>query len=126
MRFFVVSLGALTFGKKVALCQFVTFRQTSMEYYFTLTEGSQILSISVYALRLCLLILVLTRVVLAAPGAVHRGRFVDVSSGKLLVDQVIVFDENGTATAVGAATSTDWTARCPHPSISPLPPVFRD
>jgi imidazolonepropionase-like amidohydrolase len=57
-------------------------------------------------LRLCLLILVLPPAVLAAPGAVHCGKLLDVSSGKLLLDQLVVFDESGTVTAVGSAAST--------------------
>ena len=58
------------------------------------------------ALCLAVLVLVLAPAGFAAPGAVHCGKLVDVSSGKLLVDQVIVFDGNGMVTAVGAATST--------------------
>jgi imidazolonepropionase-like amidohydrolase len=56
-------------------------------------------------LRLFLSILLFAPAVFAAPGAVHCGKFVDVSSGRLLLDQIVVFDENGTVTAVGAATS---------------------
>jgi imidazolonepropionase-like amidohydrolase len=41
----------------------------------------------------------------AAPGAVHCGKLLDVRSGKLLTDQVIVFDANGTITAAGPASS---------------------
>jgi imidazolonepropionase-like amidohydrolase len=41
----------------------------------------------------------------AAPGAVHCGKVLDVRSGKLLTDQVIVFDANGVITAVGPASS---------------------
>ena len=42
----------------------------------------------------------------AAPGAVRCGKLLDVRSGRLLTDQVIVFDANGTITAVGPAAST--------------------
>jgi imidazolonepropionase-like amidohydrolase len=42
----------------------------------------------------------------AAPGAVRCGKLLDVHSGRMLADQVIVFDANGTITAVGPATST--------------------
>ncbi len=43
---------------------------------------------------------------LAAPGAVRCGKLLDVRSGRMLADQVVVFDENGTITAVGPAAST--------------------
>jgi imidazolonepropionase-like amidohydrolase len=42
----------------------------------------------------------------AAPGAVRCGRLLDVRSGRMLTDQVIVYDVNGTITAVGPAAST--------------------
>jgi imidazolonepropionase-like amidohydrolase len=58
------------------------------------------------ALCLAVLVLVLAPAVFAAPGAVHCGKLVDVTNGRLLVDQVVVFDEAGMVTAVGAATST--------------------
>ena len=41
-----------------------------------------------------------------APGAVRCGKLLDVRSGRTLVDQVIVFDANGTITAVGPADSS--------------------
>ena len=41
----------------------------------------------------------------AAPGAVRCGKLLDVRSGRTLVDQVIVFDADGTITAVGPAGS---------------------
>src|ERR1700722_9225036 len=41
----------------------------------------------------------------AAPGAVRCGQLLDVRTGKLLKDQVIVFDAEGTITAVGPAGS---------------------
>src|ERR1700686_4065244 len=41
----------------------------------------------------------------AAPGAVRCGQLLDVHTGKLLKDQVIVFDADGTITAVGPAGS---------------------
>ena len=43
---------------------------------------------------------------LAAPGAVRCGKLLDVRSGRMLTDQVIVFDANGTITAVGPAAPT--------------------
>ncbi len=44
--------------------------------------------------------------VFAAPGAVRCGKLLDVRSRRMLTDQVIVFDSNGTITAVGPAAST--------------------
>src|SRR6202790_2408661 len=41
----------------------------------------------------------------ATPGVVRCGKLLDVRSGRLLTDQVIVFDANGTITAVGPAAS---------------------
>jgi imidazolonepropionase-like amidohydrolase len=62
----------------------------------------------------------------AAPGAgaVHCGKLLDVPSGKLLTDQVIVFDANGTITAVGPASSPlapGGTAMIDLPSATCLP-----
>jgi imidazolonepropionase-like amidohydrolase len=45
----------------------------------------------------------------AAPGAVRCGKLLDVRSGRMLTDQVIAFDSNGTITAVGPAASTSTT-----------------
>src|SRR5882757_9876798 len=45
----------------------------------------------------------------AAPGAVRCGKLLDVHSGRMLTDQVIVFDANGLITAVGPAASTSPT-----------------
>src|SRR5690349_7442221 len=42
----------------------------------------------------------------AGPGAVHCGKILDVRSGRMLSDQLVVFDESGSITAVGAAAST--------------------
>jgi imidazolonepropionase-like amidohydrolase len=42
----------------------------------------------------------------AAPRTVRCGKLLDVRSGRMLTDQVIVFDANGTITAVGSAAST--------------------
>jgi imidazolonepropionase-like amidohydrolase len=42
----------------------------------------------------------------AAPGSVRCGKLLDVRSGRMLTDQVIVYDANGTITAVGPAVST--------------------
>jgi len=41
----------------------------------------------------------------AAPGAVRCGKLLDVRSGRMLNDQVIVFDASGTITAVGPTAS---------------------
>jgi imidazolonepropionase-like amidohydrolase len=67
------------------------------------------------ALALCLL-LVSATVSAAAPqgaGAVRCGRLLDVRSGKLLADQVVVF-AGGRITAVGPAAST-----APPPGVTP-------
>ncbi len=45
----------------------------------------------------------------AAPGAVRCGKLLDVRSGRMLTDQIIVFDANGMITAVGPAASTSPT-----------------
>jgi len=50
---------------------------------------------------LAVLCLAVAPAVMAGPGAVRCGRLLDVRTGKLLVDQTIVFDESGTITAVG-------------------------
>jgi imidazolonepropionase-like amidohydrolase len=42
----------------------------------------------------------------AAPGAVRCGKLLDVRAGRMLSDQVIVFDDTGTIVSVGAAAST--------------------
>src|SRR5277367_6621579 len=42
----------------------------------------------------------------AAPGAVRCGKLVDVRAGKVLTDQTVLFDDQGTITAVGSAAST--------------------
>jgi imidazolonepropionase-like amidohydrolase len=41
----------------------------------------------------------------AAPGAVRCGKLLDVRSGRMLSDQIVAFDSNGTITAVGPASS---------------------
>ena len=46
----------------------------------------------------------------AAPGAVRCGKLLDVRSGHILADQLIVFDADGTITAVGPAASTSSPA----------------
>jgi imidazolonepropionase-like amidohydrolase len=42
----------------------------------------------------------------AAPGAVRCGKLLDVRAGHMLSDQVVVFDDAGSITAVGPATTT--------------------
>ena len=51
----------------------------------------------------------------AGPGAVHCGKLLDVRSGRMLSDQLVVFDESGSITAVGAASSTQAPA-----GVSPI------
>ncbi len=51
------------------------------------------------------IVIVLSPLTQAAPGAVHCGKLLGVRSGKLLTDQVIVFDASGVITAVGPASS---------------------
>ena len=51
-------------------------------------------------------VVVLSPLASAAPGAVRCGKLLDVRSGKMLNDQVIVFDDSGTITAVGPAGSS--------------------
>jgi imidazolonepropionase-like amidohydrolase len=46
----------------------------------------------------------------AAPGSVRCGKLLDVRAGRMLTDQVVVFDDSGTITAVGPAASTAGTA----------------
>jgi imidazolonepropionase-like amidohydrolase len=45
-------------------------------------------------------------VTFASPGAVRCGKLLDVRSGQMLTDQVVVFDATGTITSVGSASST--------------------
>jgi len=52
--------------------------------------------------RLAVLCLVFAPPVLSAPGAVRCGKLLDVRTGKLLVDQTIVFDDRGSITSVGS------------------------
>lgn len=51
----------------------------------------------------------------AGPGAVRCGKLLDVRSGRTLSDQLVVFDESGSITAVGAASSTKAPA-----GVSPI------
>ena len=46
----------------------------------------------------------------ASPGSVRCGKLLDVHSGRMLTDQLIVFDADGVITAVGPASSTSATA----------------
>jgi len=52
----------------------------------------------------CSCVLCFAVVAFAGPGAVRCGKLVDVRSGNLLADQVVVFDDSGTITAVGSAS----------------------
>ena len=47
-----------------------------------------------------------TPVVFAAPGAVRCGKLLDVQSGRLLTNQLVVFDDHGVITASGDAANT--------------------
>src|SRR5580692_2713689 len=42
----------------------------------------------------------------AAPGALRCGKLLDVRAGRMLSDQIVVFDDGGAITAVGPAAST--------------------
>src|ERR1700738_4613645 len=53
-----------------------------------------------------LAVIVTAPLTFAAPGAVRCGKLLDVRSGRMLADQLIVFDTYGTITAVGPAAST--------------------
>jgi imidazolonepropionase-like amidohydrolase len=46
----------------------------------------------------------------ASPGSVRCGKLLDVHSGRMLTDQVIVFDADGVITAVGPASSSSAAA----------------
>jgi len=46
----------------------------------------------------------------AGPGAVHCGKLLDLRAGKVLTDQVVVFDDAGIITAVGPAATTSLHA----------------
>jgi len=52
--------------------------------------------------RLAVLLLAVAPGAMAVPGAVRCGKLLDVRTGKLLTDQTVVFDDQGTITAVGA------------------------
>lgn len=67
---------------------------------------------SLFALVACLFVLSILE---AAPGAVRCGKLLDVRGGRMLSDQVVVFDGDGSITAVGPASST----RLPD-GVSPL------
>src|SRR5438309_2810941 len=65
---------------------------------------------AVLALSFAIFVALSAPVGFAAPGAVRCGKLLDVRSGRMLSDQVIAFDANGTITAVGPATSTSPSA----------------
>jgi len=54
----------------------------------------------------------------ATPGAVRCGKLLDVRSGRMLTDQVIVFDAKGMITGVGPAASTSATGGAPTIDLS--------
>jgi imidazolonepropionase-like amidohydrolase len=49
---------------------------------------------------------VLTPLAYSAPGAVRCGKLLDVRSGQMLTDQMVVFDASGTITSVSSSSST--------------------
>jgi imidazolonepropionase-like amidohydrolase len=59
-----------------------------------------------YFLTALVCILILSPAALAAPGAVRCGKLLDVRSGQMLTDQLVVFDAGGTITSVAAFSST--------------------
>jgi len=59
------------------------------------------------ALAVCLIFVSFTH---ASPGAVRCGKLLDVRSGRMLNDQLIVFDDTGSITTVGPAASTKLPA----------------
>jgi imidazolonepropionase-like amidohydrolase len=60
-----------------------------------------------------LVLVVMSPPVHAAPGAVRCGKLLDVRSGRMLADQLIVFDASGKITAVGPASSTALSGLTP-------------
>src|SRR6266852_6143996 len=90
----------LHFPKSSARCMLQGFASDDSKHRGNLMR--RILSI----LCLVLAVIVTTPLAFAAPGAVRCGKLLDVRSGRMLTDQVIVFDANGTITAVGPAAST--------------------
>jgi imidazolonepropionase-like amidohydrolase len=58
---------------------------------------------TLFALMACLLFISFAS---AAPGAVRCGKLLDVRGGRMLSDQIVVFDDSGFITAVGVAAST--------------------
>jgi imidazolonepropionase-like amidohydrolase len=57
-----------------------------------------------HSMGLCAFLLLVACGAVAAPGALRCGQLLNVRTGALLADQVIVFDEQGTITAVGATS----------------------
>lgn len=55
---------------------------------------------------ICVFVCCAASPLLAAPGAVRCGKLLDARSGKVLSDQVVVFDDRGTITSVGASGSS--------------------
>jgi imidazolonepropionase-like amidohydrolase len=54
----------------------------------------------------------------AGPGAVHCGKLLEVRSGRMLTDQLVVYDGNGAITAVGPAASTSQPSGAPSIDLS--------
>src|SRR5271156_6156081 len=77
-----------------------------MSYIPPISKGDMLMRKFLLALVLTMVpCIALTPLASAAPGAVRCGQLLDVRTGKLLKDQVIVFDAEGTITAVGPAGS---------------------
>src|SRR5260370_3181227 len=93
----------LHFPKSSGRCMLQGFASDDSKHRGNLMR--RILSI----LCLVLAVIVTTPLAFAAPGAVRCGKLLDVRSGRMLSDQIIVFDANGTITAVGPAASTSPT-----------------
>jgi hypothetical protein len=57
-------------------------------------------------LPVLLFLFMLSPVAHSAPGAVRCGKLLDVRSGQMLSDQLVVFDASGTITSVSSSSST--------------------
>ena len=57
-------------------------------------------------LLVLLFLFMLSPLALSARGAVRCGKLLDVRSGKMLNDQMVVFDASGTITSVSSSSST--------------------
>src|SRR5271155_1115250 len=96
-----------------------------MSYIPPISKGDMLMRKFLLALVLTMVpCIALTPLASAAPGAVRCGQLLDVRTGKLLKDQVIVFDADGTITAVGPVGSplaAGGTTTVDLPSATCLP-----